>query len=137
MIKAGPVLIHRQGWRKKIKVWLELSHDMLSTYASSHDEDRIKPIRTILCKLFTMTCNLFYNTHNALNLDSSIKEIIQADPKKPKLLRLRFHSGHEVKPAGYVEFDTEESAHDWRRELQGTACWEYLLCAMGGLYYNI
>lgn len=51
VIKAGPVLIHRQGWRKKLKVWLEISHDMISTYASSRDEDRIKPIGTILCKL--------------------------------------------------------------------------------------
>lgn len=62
-----------------------------------------------------MSCNLCHNTHY---LDSSIKEVVQADPKHPKFLRLKFHSGHDVK--GYVEFDTEESTRDWRREVQGT-----------------
>lgn len=51
IIKAGPALIHRPGWHKKVKVWLELSHDMVSSYASSRDEDHIQPMRTVLCKL--------------------------------------------------------------------------------------
>ena len=50
IIKAGTAIIHGKGWRyKKRRVWLELSHDTMSTYASSSDEDRIRPIRTVLC----------------------------------------------------------------------------------------
>lgn len=53
IIKAGPVLIHRKGWRRKRRLWLELSHDMLSSFPSSREEDRIKPIRSILCALLS------------------------------------------------------------------------------------
>ena len=49
VIKAGPVTIHRKGWHKKLKVWMELGHDSLTSYASSSDEDRIRPIHTVLC----------------------------------------------------------------------------------------
>jgi sterol 3beta-glucosyltransferase len=97
VIKAGPALMHRCGWRKKSKLWLELSHDMISTYASSRDEDHIKPLRTVLY--------------------SNVKEIVPIDRKHPKLLRVKFQIDTDVK--GYVEFDTEESAQDWRKELQG------------------
>lgn len=49
IIKAGWITIHQKGWRKKHKVWTELCHDMLSSYASSREEDRIRPIRSVLC----------------------------------------------------------------------------------------
>jgi sterol 3beta-glucosyltransferase len=50
VLKSGPVLVHRKGLRRKKRVWLQLSHDMISTYPSSQDEDRVKPLRSILCK---------------------------------------------------------------------------------------
>ena len=50
VIKAGPATIHRKGWRRSSKIWLELSHDVLSSYASSHDDDHIRPMRSVLCK---------------------------------------------------------------------------------------
>ncbi|KAI0269895.1 hypothetical protein BC834DRAFT_967621 [Gloeopeniophorella convolvens] len=98
IIKSGPVLIHRKGLHRKRRVWLQLSHDMLSTYPSSQDEDKIKPLRTILL--------------------SSIKDIRPPESKRLRYITLTFETS-----AGAIEsiteFDTEESARDWRRELQG------------------
>ena len=51
IIKAGTAIIHGNGWRhKKHRVWLELSYDTMSAYASSSDEDRIRPMWTVLCR---------------------------------------------------------------------------------------
>ena len=50
ILKAGPVLVHRKGLRRKKRVWLQLTRDMISTYPSSRDEHKIKPLRSILCK---------------------------------------------------------------------------------------
>lgn len=50
ILKAGPILTHRKGLRRKKRVWLQLTQDMISTYPSSRDEHKIKPIRSILCK---------------------------------------------------------------------------------------
>jgi sterol 3beta-glucosyltransferase len=49
VIRSGTVVIHRKGWRSKRRLWLELSHDMMCTYASSRESDKIRPIRTVLC----------------------------------------------------------------------------------------
>jgi sterol 3beta-glucosyltransferase len=49
VVKAGPALVHRKGLRRKKKVWLQLDHDMISSYRSSRDEDKIKPVRSVLC----------------------------------------------------------------------------------------
>lgn len=50
VLKSGAILVHRKGLRRKKRVWLQLTQDMISTYPSSRDEDKIKPMRTILCK---------------------------------------------------------------------------------------
>lgn len=53
VIRAGPAVIHRNSrWKRKRRVWMEISFDMLSTYSSSRDEDHIRPLRTVLC-MFT------------------------------------------------------------------------------------
>ncbi|KAH9080483.1 hypothetical protein EDB83DRAFT_2513466 [Lactarius deliciosus] len=49
IIKSGPALVHRKGWHRKTRVWLQLEHDMISSFPSSREEDRIKPIKSILC----------------------------------------------------------------------------------------
>jgi hypothetical protein len=50
VIRAGPAVIHRNSrWKRKRRVWMEISFDMLSTYSSSRDEDHIRPLRTVLC----------------------------------------------------------------------------------------
>ncbi|KAJ7459825.1 glycosyltransferase family 1 protein [Mycena latifolia] len=100
VIKAGSVVIHRKGWRSKRRLWLELSHDMLCTYASSSDEDRIRPIRTILL--------------------SGIQKIAPVDPKRPRYLRIIFEKPDTSQSnSGIAEFDTEEAAIDWRKEITG------------------
>lgn len=50
VIKSGPAVFHRKGWRSKRRVWLELSHDMFCAYASSKVHDRTRPICTLLCE---------------------------------------------------------------------------------------
>jgi hypothetical protein len=49
VIKAGPAIIHRKPFFMKRRIWLELSHDMICSYNSGSEEDRIRPFRTILC----------------------------------------------------------------------------------------
>lgn len=47
-----------------------------------------------------------------------IEEILPPDPKHPRRLRVKVGpKGHSK--VDYCEFDTEESAQDWRRELAG------------------
>jgi sterol 3beta-glucosyltransferase len=56
IVKSGTALIHRKGLHRKKRVWLQLDHDMVSSFPSSRDEDRIKPLRSILC-LYPQLCN--------------------------------------------------------------------------------
>ena len=49
VVKSGTALIHRKGLHRKKRVWLQLDHDMISSFPSSRDEDKIKPLRSILC----------------------------------------------------------------------------------------
>ncbi|KAJ7250909.1 hypothetical protein B0H12DRAFT_1018998 [Mycena haematopus] len=97
VIKSGPVVIHRPGWRSKKLLWLELSHDMMCTYPSSSENDRIRPVRSVLL--------------------SAIDRILPVDPKHPKWLRIVLKKLGDAKFSGFAEFDTEESAKDWRKEL--------------------
>ncbi|KAJ7675882.1 glycosyltransferase family 1 protein [Mycena polygramma] len=99
VIRSGSVVIHRKGWRSKRRLWLELTHDMMCTYASSSDSDKIRPVRSVLL--------------------SSIKKISPVDPTRPKYLQIIFEKGAESNHSGIAEFDTTEAAADWRRELTG------------------
>ncbi|KAH9002635.1 UDP-Glycosyltransferase/glycogen phosphorylase [Lactarius hatsudake] len=97
VIKSGPVFVHRKGLYRKKRVWLQLSPDMISTYNSSRDEDKIKPIRSILL--------------------SSVKDVTQVE-SKPRHITTLYESAQGTVDST-VEFDTEESACDWKRELLG------------------
>lgn len=64
VIRAGPAVIHRSSrWKRKRRVWMEISFDMLSTYSSSRDEDHIRPLRTVLCmstySMFTILLTVY------------------------------------------------------------------------------
>ncbi|KAJ7175819.1 glycosyltransferase family 1 protein [Mycena filopes] len=96
VIKAGSVLIHRKGWRSKRRLWMELSHDMMCTYSSSSQSDKIRPIKTVLL--------------------SAIKKVVPVDPKRPTYVRLVFEKLGKDDHSGIAEFDTEESAQAWRKE---------------------
>ncbi|KAI0317501.1 hypothetical protein OF83DRAFT_1058536 [Amylostereum chailletii] len=98
VIKAGPVMVHRKGWHRKQMVWLELSHDMISSFPSSQDEHRIKPLRSILL--------------------SSVKDI-HPDPKYPKYFRVVFDGPNDGSREARIECDTEEAVREWLRELKG------------------
>ncbi|KAH9042076.1 UDP-Glycosyltransferase/glycogen phosphorylase [Lactarius pseudohatsudake] len=74
-----------------------LSPDMISTYNSSRDEDKIKPIRSILL--------------------SSVKDVSQVE-SKPRHITTLYESAQGIVDST-VEFDTDESACDWKRELLG------------------
>jgi sterol 3beta-glucosyltransferase len=50
VIKAGPFIVHRPGLRRKRRRWLELSHDMLSSYANATDKARSRPLLSVLRK---------------------------------------------------------------------------------------
>ncbi|KAK0221931.1 glycosyltransferase family 1 protein [Armillaria fumosa] len=98
VIKAGSVTIHRKGWRTKRRLWIELSADMMTTCASSSEEDRIRPLRTVLL--------------------SNIKDVLPHDPDDPCSVHIVFdHLSDDS--YDYAEFDTTEAAQEWRRELLG------------------
>jgi hypothetical protein len=51
---------------------------------------------------------------------SQVKEVLPMDPKSPRIMKLHFDTvSKSDSKTGTVEFDTEESAADWMRELQG------------------
>ncbi|KAG9088898.1 hypothetical protein FS749_001773 [Ceratobasidium sp. UAMH 11750] len=100
IIKAGSGVVEepRTGIlhpARRRRVWIELSHDMITTYPDASDEGRVRPIRSILLL--------------------SVKDVEPYDPVNPKRLVLRFSM-----PGGdilrNVDFDTEESCNEWRRE---------------------
>ena len=76
LIKAGYGVVSepRNGFlhpQRRRRVWVELSHDMITTYPDSTDEGRVRPIRSLLCK-FT---NLFgRNVTDNVNVSSVVCE---------------------------------------------------------------
>ncbi|KAJ4482174.1 glycosyltransferase family 1 protein [Lentinula aciculospora] len=97
VIKAGPVTVHLPRFHKKRRLWLELTHDMMCTYSSSNPDDHLRPLRSILL--------------------SGIQGISLVDPNNPRIFQVA--CGEDLDVAGIVEFDTEESAQEWRKELTG------------------
>ncbi|KAF4617533.1 hypothetical protein D9613_005915 [Agrocybe pediades] len=97
-IKTGPAIMHRTGWRAKRRVWIELSRDVICIYSSSRDEDKVKPI-------------------SALPL-SFISGIVPCERSKGRVVQLSLSASAKTYN-DYAEFDTEESASDWRQALTG------------------
>ncbi|KAF5382484.1 hypothetical protein D9615_002991 [Tricholomella constricta] len=98
VIKTGPAILHRKGWRTNRRVWMELSHDMLCAYASSRDEGRIRPLCTILFAF--------------------INKVQPPEPRHQRYIHVELGINSQ-NIVDVVEFDTEESARDWRREING------------------
>lgn len=67
VIKSGPALVHRKGLHRKRRVWMELSRDFISTFPSAREEDRIRPLHSIMrtsirvCKLRLPNDNLAFS----------------------------------------------------------------------------
>ncbi|CAE6534369.1 unnamed protein product [Rhizoctonia solani] len=95
---SGVVIEPRTGIlhpQKRRRVWIELSNDMITSYPDASDEGRIRPINSILL--------------------ANVKDVGPYDPTQPKRVRVHMSAlGLEV--TRDVEYDTEESAHEWRRE---------------------
>ncbi|PPQ68336.1 hypothetical protein CVT24_004817 [Panaeolus cyanescens] len=96
VLRSGAGIIHRTGLRAKKRVWFELTHDMISIYPSSKEEDKIRPLSTLLL--------------------AHIDDILPEDPKHPRIVKL------DVKPFArmkndYAELESVESARVWRREI--------------------
>lgn len=49
---------------------------------------------------------------------SSIVQVMPQDPKHEKVIHIMFDAAVGFRE-GVIEFDTEESARDWRREIEG------------------
>ncbi|CAE6388704.1 unnamed protein product [Rhizoctonia solani] len=96
---SGVVIEPRNGilhLQKRRRVWIELTHDMITTYPDASDEGRVRPIRSILL--------------------SNVKDIDPYDPTQPTRVRMHMSVlGLDV--TADVEYDTQESAHEWRREV--------------------
>ncbi|KAL0578624.1 hypothetical protein V5O48_003367 [Marasmius crinis-equi] len=94
IVKSGPALLYSRSKAMPLRpkrLWLELTHDMMTMYQSSQDEDRIKPKRTVLL--------------------SNVEKI---ERKSPTAIMIQMRGGD-----GIAEFDTQEAASEWRRELEG------------------
>lgn len=62
-------------------------------------------------------------------------DIVPLDPQKPRIIKLTVESS--LKHVNeYAEFDTEESARDWRREIIGTAL-AHLLNINSNLFFKV
>lgn len=118
VIKAGPAVIHRRGLHRKRRVWLELSHDFISTFPSSGEHDRIRPIKSILREFIPLS------NQSKAQIDgtvSTIKGICPERPSQPRMVHFILHPTlSQDKREATIEFDTIESARSWRREFQGS-----------------
>lgn len=69
---------------------------------------------------------------------SSIVQVMPQDPKHEKVIHIMFDAAVGFRE-GVIEFDTEESARDWRREIEGAFVFLFsalyssfcVLCSLG------
>lgn len=71
----------------------------------------------------TLLCETWYpySSRRVINKSSSVafvQTVLPVDPKRPRILRLVLDPAART-ANDYAEFDTEESAQDWRREMTG------------------
>lgn len=115
IIRSGPALVHRKGFHRKKRVWLELSNDFMSSFPSAREEDHIRPWKSVMREQHVQLSLTLIDTSLPVN---SILEVIKEDPKHPRVLVIRLDGKSGVRDCD-LEFDTVESAREWRRELQG------------------
>jgi hypothetical protein len=64
-----------------------------------------------------------------------VKDIVPLDPQKPRIIKLTVESSLK-RVNEYAEFDTEESAREWRKEIIGTAL-SHLLNINSNLFFKV
>lgn len=87
---------------------------MICVYTSSKDDAKTSPLFTLICA-YIFVVAWIYRSYGAV---AFINKLLPFDPQHPRLLRLHLgpESGGKVV---HSEYDTEESAAEWRRELTG------------------
>ncbi|KDQ13964.1 glycosyltransferase family 1 protein [Botryobasidium botryosum FD-172 SS1] len=98
VVRSGSVTINPGRLRRKQRVWLELTHDMITTYPDATEEGRVRPRSTILLSL--------------------VKSISAPDPKDPRTVQLELQAPDSVREFSF-RVDTVESALGWRRDING------------------
>jgi len=89
---------------------------MFCAYASSKEKDRTRPVCTLLREYLSTT-----DFHSLTTLTVTfVKDIVPLDLQKPRIIKLTVESSLK-RVNEYAEFDTEESAREWRKEIIGTA----------------
>ena len=83
----------------------------------------MRPLCTLLCGSLIPYSSLT-TTNKFLSSVAFVQGVQPIDPKRPRILRLILDPIART-ANDYAEFDTEESAQDWRREVTGM--WRFLL----------
>ena len=76
----------------------------------------MRPLCTLLCETLSPYSSL--RLINKLSSVAFVQGVQPVDPKRPRILRLVLDPIART-ANDYAEFDTEESAQDWRREVTG------------------
>ena len=82
----------------------------------------MRPLCTLLCEILSSYSS--FRIINKLSSVAFVQGVQPVDPKRPRILRLVLDPIART-ANDYAEFDTEESAQDWRREVTGM--WLFLL----------
>ncbi|GJJ15974.1 hypothetical protein Clacol_010253 [Clathrus columnatus] len=77
ILHSGYVDVHR--------VWMELMSDMITTYRSSAEEERVRPLCTLLRMHFTSDCMAFTLI---VHLVSAVRKVYPLDPSHPLQVKL-------------------------------------------------
>ncbi|KAF8579711.1 glycosyltransferase family 1 protein [Ramaria rubella] len=85
-IHSGPAVVRKGPLNRKRRVWLELSHDMITTFRKSDERSRVRPLRTVLLCAF--------------------RKIYPVDPRKPHTITFEFCAG-----GGHAQPRTRSSSH--------------------------
>jgi hypothetical protein len=64
-----------------------------------------------------------------------VKDVVPLDPQRPRIIKLAVESSVKL-ATEYAEFDTEESAREWRKEIIGTAL-AHLLNIDSNLFFKV
>ena len=81
----------------------------------------MRPLCTLLCEIWHSYPSIRVNYKSSSV--AFVQAVLPVDPKRPRILRLVVDPV-AMTGADYAEFDTEESAQDWRREVNGM--WRFL-----------
>lgn len=118
---------HVQSKRKQ-RVWLELTHEMLTAYQSSTEDGRTRPMYSYL-RTYLIFPFLFLPNSLLLTLVTSIHRVLLPDPSEPRKLRIGLANADEITTTtvAVIELDTDESAVSWHLDIVSLSLPQYVL----------